>query len=223
MIERNTPILPTFLAVAALFGCAFDSRSPSEIEREAQTDLENRGAAPGPGNAGSSSGTEQSNVSGMGGSSGSAGNGGAGSGVAAGAADCGDAELVPEQIQEDLTVGPGCVRMNRTLVFSGATLTILPGTTVLMQSAGYLNVLNDPGSNLVAVGTADQPILFTSANSDPLPGDWQCVRISSNASDSQLEHVTFEYGGQPCQVTGASDDTTLSIEAALRGIENVTV
>jgi len=89
-------------------------------------------------------------------------------------------------------------------------------------SSANLSV-TDIGSHLIAIGTAEQPILFTSAADNPLPGDWQCVRIGVDGSDSELEHVTFEYGGQSCGATGAGNATTLDIEAPLRGIRNVTV
>jgi hypothetical protein len=139
--------------------------------------------------------------------------------------NCARAETLPDAILEDLTVGPGCVRIQRTEVTSGATLTILPGTTVLMAASAYLNVtpLSDAASHLVAVGTPDKPIVFTSASNAPLPGDWQCVRIGINGSDSQLEHAVFEYGGAACGATGAGAQTMLDIEAPLRAIRNVSV
>jgi hypothetical protein len=234
MSERISPLLISSFAaswaVAALLGCSLDSRSTKEVMPENPETADGMGGSAGADPA-------QSGAPGLGGGGTSAASAGAGS-VAPGAAgssgggatavrpaDCKDAQLLPDSITEDRTIGPGGVRIQRTSVSSGATLTIQPGTTVLMGAAGLLNVtpLSDVGSHLVAVGTEEQPIVFTSASDDPLPGDWQCVRIGVNGSNSQLEHVIFEYGGQPCAATGAGSPTTLEIEAPLRGIRNVTV
>ena len=199
-------------------GCALDSRSPGNLEPAPE--VEQGGALGGGGSAGE--GSQASAVGGSGQQSGP----GAGSPEAPGRAatparpsDCASAEPLPDTIDADRTIGPGCVRIRRTTVIAEATLTVLPGTTVLMEAAAYL----DADAQLVAVGTADQPIVFTSSSPAPLPGDWQCVRVGENASNSQLEHVIFEYGGQPCDATGAGNATTLDIAAALRGIRDVSV
>ena len=215
MIQQIPPFFTASLAAAlllgcaVLFGCAVDSRTTKEVVPDPQ----NPEAADG---TGGGSGTDSTQPGGSGGRMGS---------PTARPADCEDAELLPDSIVQDRTIGPGCVRIGRTAVSSGATLTIRPGTTVLMEAAGLLNAtpLSDVGSHLVAIGTAEQPIVFTSASDDPLPGDWQCVRIGANGSNSQLEHVIFEYGGAPCAATGAGRPTMLEIEAPLRGIRNVTV
>ena len=85
-----------------------------------------------------------------------------------------------------------------------AVLTVEPGTTILMEPAGFLSVAGS-GDNaaLVAVGTAAEPITFTSAALDPAPGDWQCVRIGADSSATDIRFTTFEYGGAPCAATGA--------------------
>ena len=227
MIERISSFLVLSLAVASLSACALDSRSP----QDAMSDRQNPELADGKGGGSATDSTQPGAAgtagSGMSSSASSRAGGSAGGNGALGArpTDCDDAQLLPDSITEDLSVGPGCVRIQRTNVSSGATLTIQPGTTVLMAPAGLLNVssLGDVGSQLVAVGTVDQPILFTSASKDPLPGDWQCVYIDRTGSNSELQHVVFEYGGQPCAATGAGYPTTLGIQAPLRGIRDVTV
>jgi hypothetical protein len=224
-MQRKFLFLTPCLAAALLAGCALDSRTTKQVA----PDPEDPAAVDGTGGSTGADSTQPDSAGASGSANGGpasvAANSAGSAGAGALAADCKDAQLLPQSITEDLTVGPGCVRIQRTEVSSGATLTILPGTTVLMQASGLLNVtpLSDVGSHLVAVGTADQPIVFTSASADPLPGDWQCVRIGVNGSNSQLEHVTFEYGGAPCAATGAGSPTTLEIEAPLRGIQNVTV
>lgn len=131
--------------------------------------------------------------------------------------------LLPANIDEDTTVGPGCVRLERTWV-RNADLTIAPGTTVLVESAGFLAIGGASGSSsLIAKGTEDEPIVFKSAAASPAPGDWQCVHFGTGAQASEIEHVTFEHGGQPCEVTGAKERATLVVTAPVRAITQVTV
>ncbi|MEK7415806.1 MAG: IPT/TIG domain-containing protein, partial [Planctomycetota bacterium] len=83
------------------------------------------------------------------------------------------------------------------MVNNAATLTIEPGVTVYM----------DPGTNLVvnsgalrAMGTAVQPIVFTSATDNgtgtPAAGDWGALRFLNGTNDGTtvLEHAEVRYG-----------------------------
>lgn len=48
---------------------------------------------------------------------------------------------------------------------------------------------------LVALGTAERPILFTSAEEDPAPGDWGALNMMmSENGENLLEHCLIEYG-----------------------------
>ncbi len=48
---------------------------------------------------------------------------------------------------------------------------------------------------ITAVGTENQPILFTSANdTTPEPGDWRQIFLDNADSDSRFENVIIEYG-----------------------------
>ncbi|MGD2148396.1 MAG: hypothetical protein PVH41_17010, partial [Anaerolineae bacterium] len=90
-------------------------------------------------------------------------------------------------------------------VRDGATLTFTPGT--LVKFAGWSSSLW-VGGNLVAEGTAAQPIVFTSIKDDahggdtngdgaatsPAPDDWGDVDFSASSSGS-LQHVWIGYGG----------------------------
>lgn len=144
-------------------------------------------------------------------SSGTAGGGGGGA-----------CELLPEIVDTDTDVGPGCVRLDRTTV-KGATLTIAPGTTVLVEPSGYLSLSDESGSTLVAKGTEDDPIVFKSGAETPLPGDWQCIYLGTGASASEIEHATFAHGGQRCAATGAALEAALVVMAPVRRIAHVTV
>jgi hypothetical protein len=75
-------------------------------------------------------------------------------------------------------------------VGSSANLTIDPGVIVLFDAGTQLNL----EGRLQAIGTADQPITFTSARPDPAAGDWMRLLFSAG-SDGLLEHVVVEYAG----------------------------
>ena len=87
------------------------------------------------------------------------------------------------------------------VVASGVTLTILPGSTIR-----FLPGVDDQASGdypslaeirvigvLVAVGTAQQPIQFTSFAATPIPGDWGRIWIESTMADSQIGFADVSY------------------------------
>lgn len=82
-------------------------------------------------------------------------------------------------------------------VENNATLTILPGCIIKFHPdvelyAGY----SGPGA-IVANGTADSTILFTSNVTAPAPGDWQNVGLYQYAMNtSSFRYCIFEYGGK---------------------------
>ena len=81
---------------------------------------------------------------------------------------------------------------------NAATLTLSPGTT--LKFAGgiglFVGTTQFKGA-LVAPGTAALPILFTTSNAAPAPGQWTAVYFDSMAvgATSLLDHCTVEYGG----------------------------
>jgi len=87
--------------------------------------------------------------------------------------------------------------VGQVVVKKGATLTILPGTTVRFAwldgdgdgiGDGELNV----EGRIVARGTRENPIRFTSAREQPAPKDWTYVMISTSR-ESSIEYCIFEY------------------------------
>lgn len=72
-------------------------------------------------------------------------------------------------------------------VAAGATLTIAPGTTIRFVDEAMLEVMG----KIVAIGTPDSPITFTSAGRKE-PSAWKEVSLES-ANGSEFAHCVFEY------------------------------
>ncbi|MCA1950411.1 MAG: hypothetical protein LDL24_07550 [Treponema sp.] len=92
-------------------------------------------------------------------------------------------------------------------VSNGVTLTIQPGTIVKFSADAHLHIEN--GATIVANGTAEKPIYFTSirdniggdsiTNDDPTGparGDWKQVWVLSGSNSNQLSYCHFRYGGK---------------------------
>lgn len=107
-------------------------------------------------------------------------------------------------ITEDTTWNGTVVLRGQNVVRRGVTLTLEPGTVVKFAwidedgddiGDGELTV----EGRLIAKGTRDKPILFTSAKESPEPKDWTFVQISVS-KDSLVEHCIFEYAFSGLQV-----------------------
>jgi parallel beta-helix repeat protein len=103
-------------------------------------------------------------------------------------------------------------------VNSGPALTLQPGTVVKFKDTGsYLTV----NGALIADGTAEAPIVFTSLRDDayggdtdnddgiywPAPGDWQRIYFADSSDDSRtiLRHASVRYGGNYYNQSVAAD------------------
>ena len=87
----------------------------------------------------------------------------------------------------------------RPTVAAGAVLTIAPGVKIIPQSGGF-TALEIQGT-LVAAGTANAPIIFTSINdaddsvsTTPQKGDWLNI-VFSQGAQINIDYVEFRYGG----------------------------
>jgi hypothetical protein len=92
-------------------------------------------------------------------------------------------------------------------VTDGATITIEPGTKIVSNkdSAGVLVIYRDGKIN--ADGTSSSPIVFTSAESTPAPGDLGGVIIVGQAKGNN-NHSVIEGGVDPAFSSfGGTDDT----------------
>jgi hypothetical protein len=130
---------------------------------------------------------------------------------------------IPRVVDADLTVGPGCVDVEEYVTISSGTLTIAPGTTVRMAPGTGISFDGGYTSAIVAIGTEDAPIVFTSASDNPMPGDWARLRIPTAASNSELRNVTLEYGGATPEGSEPSDlDALVIVNAGMRAVSNCT-
>jgi hypothetical protein len=95
-----------------------------------------------------------------------------------------------------------------------ATLTLEPGVTIKFEKTGVMRIENFQGSNpatgaIVANGTAQKPILFTSAAATPAAGDWLGIWFGEvPAAQNSISFATVEYAGGTS--TSGSDSCSYS-------------
>lgn len=86
----------------------------------------------------------------------------------------------------------------------GITLTIEPGTVIKSDIPEKGALCIEMGGKIMAEGTASQPIVFTSGQSSPQPGDWGGILILGKAVINQGT-ATIE-GGVGRQYGGNDDN-----------------
>ncbi|HPD30598.1 MAG TPA: hypothetical protein PLL20_11425 [Phycisphaerae bacterium] len=106
-----------------------------------------------------------------------------------------------DDIDTATTLSAACYRVTSNIDVN-APLTINPGVTLEFDAGRSMSV--NSGGSLRAVGTTENPIVFTGR--EAVPGYWGGLTIYySNSSNNRLEHVTIEYGGSS---SGANLTTT---------------
>jgi hypothetical protein len=113
--------------------------------------------------------------------------------AAAGSADAASPTYVEGNVTEDATWTPGdgpYVVTTDVTVADGATLTVEAGTTVYVGEEVTVTV----AGSLVARGTGDEPVAFTTQQPNPSPGAWDTVRyVGDGDSRLRLANTTVEY------------------------------
>ena len=100
-------------------------------------------------------------------------------------------------LSKDETWGKGCHIVTGWIqIENGAVLTIAPGAIVKFEERAGLIVGSEGNGAIIAEGTEAEPILFTSIQSTPAPGDWDAVTIAGPSSTaSSFSYCKFQYGG----------------------------
>ena len=102
-----------------------------------------------------------------------------------GSGSAGQTIILQGRINADTTLRSGNTYILKGLVYvvGNHTLTIQPGTTVKGSYNGsdVAALVITRGSKIMAQGTADQPIVFTSASPNPQSGDWGGIVICGKA------------------------------------------
>jgi hypothetical protein len=85
---------------------------------------------------------------------------------------------------------------NDVSVNGNATLIIKPGCIVKLDPGVELFAGYGSAGSIVAEGTADSVITFTSNVASPSPGDWVSISIwDEGMNTASFKHCVFEYGG----------------------------
>jgi parallel beta-helix repeat protein len=142
-------------------------------------------------------------------------------------------------IKQDLFVPEGIV----LTIQSGVVIKVSgrgPGKGDYYASAESLEQRNlFVAGTLLAEGTEEQPIIFTSlqddtiagdtngdaSNSSPAPGNWGRIEMSTGSDASVLRHVEIRYGGAQAirNSDGVQSHAVLSLRGASPTIQNVTL
>jgi len=111
----------------------------------------------------------------------------------------GEPALITDSVIASDTIWQGEIHISGVIsVKRGATLTVRPGTIVKFKRLDRDK--NDVGDGeimvegrLIAKGTDDKKILFTSAEKNPARKDWSFVQFISSDSGNEIENCQFEY------------------------------
>lgn len=109
--------------------------------------------------------------------------------------------IISGKINADRTLRTGNTYTLRGIVYvvDGAKLTIEPGVTILGEKSSRGTLVITRGSQIIANGTLDKPIVFTSSAATPARGDWGglviCGRAKTNNSFNGVSGVGEVEGG----------------------------
>ncbi len=80
---------------------------------------------------------------------------------------------------------------------SGVNITVEAGTIFQFNSETYIDFAywDDTYTTFIAVGTENDPIIFTSASPNKEAGDWKSLNFYDGAIDCEFDFCVFEYGG----------------------------
>lgn len=76
------------------------------------------------------------------------------------------------------------------LIPEGVTVTVEPGAEIMIAGLNWIDV----AGKIVAHGTSDAPIIFTSAHTDPDLGQWRGLKLRNPSIGSEFSYCVFTYG-----------------------------
>jgi len=101
-------------------------------------------------------------------------------------------------------------------VWIDAKVTIEPGVTLRFAPRAALGIGALKAGTLIAQGTAEAPIVFTSAG-DKVAGAWSGIVIMSQSHRSRLENAVIEYAG------ASAHEAVLEVNGEDTAVKNVTI
>lgn len=93
----------------------------------------------------------------------------------------------------DVTLSPGekpFIITEDYVIPEGVTVTVQPGTEIMVAGLWWIDVQGV----LVAEGNSANPVVFTSANTDPDLGQWRGLKLHNENQGSTFEFCIFTYG-----------------------------
>jgi hypothetical protein len=100
-----------------------------------------------------------------------------------------------------LRIGGPAQAMTTLTIEPGVTIKFFPGTGLEVEH--WTSDIEPATGAMIAVGTAEKPITFTSAAPAPAPGDWIGLWYGSvPAAHNRVEHARIEYAGGECGCVG---------------------
>ena len=100
----------------------------------------------------------------------------------------GNGTILSGRISSDRTLSAGTVYKLRGIVYvvDGATLTIEAGTRIEGEKSSRGALVVTRGTKIIAEGTKDKPIVFTSDAATPAAGDWGGIVILGRATTNAV-------------------------------------
>ena len=129
---------------------------------------------------------------------------------------------VPYRVGNSLTAGDLVVERQAPSTPGLATLTIEAGVKVRVKKGGVVEVQRFTGTSaaqgaLVVKGTAAKPVVFTSAEATPAPGDWLGIWFGEiPAPNDAIDYAVVEYAGGTSGSGSDACNTPGSNDAAIR-------
>lgn len=88
----------------------------------------------------------------------------------------------------------------RVTVSENLFLYVSPGVEIRFREGASLQV--GSRSSLIAEGKTGEPIIFTSARNNPMPGDWQGINLDGTGDRSRIKNCIVEYAEIGIQCVG---------------------